>query len=376
MNAIVAGVVLGLRLVVEAADLDAAGAVVGDEALLDGHFAAALAQREAIAADVGELAARERDLSGVFQRDHAVDRADGGLVRDCRGQGGEAFGVAEAESAEIQMGHRCVRLADEGQEFFRHGIGRPGLRDGFAGPREIGQLAGAAEEPFAGFVEQREQVLDHHPREMIEGRVGFLGGPADLEGPAGRIGRLHAAAGRVPLVIERHHRILGFGRLHFAERRQLLGVDADRLFREARRRGATRDGAFVFDAADIVAAGLFAAGPDGATVGPELFEGLGAGRNLQCPASVLAGGEGGQFLAARDQHLRPRGGFVRDRLAGLAGIFRVEGDGGREPVGAFGEDDADGFGERTRQFAYGQSGAVQRGQRCIGLTGGAIVAFG
>ena len=44
MHPIMAGVILGLRLVVECAYLDAAGAEVGDQAFLDGHFAAAPAE--------------------------------------------------------------------------------------------------------------------------------------------------------------------------------------------------------------------------------------------------------------------------------------------------------------------------------------------
>ena len=82
MHAMVARMVLGLGLVVQRPDLHAAGAEVGDEALLEGDLAGAAAEGEAVAADVREFATREDDLRGVFQRDHAVHGAHRGLIGD------------------------------------------------------------------------------------------------------------------------------------------------------------------------------------------------------------------------------------------------------------------------------------------------------
>ena len=281
MHPIVADVVLGLRLVVKCPDLDAAGAEVGDQALLDGDLAAALAEREAVAADVGELAADERDLLRVFKGHHAVDRADRGLIRHGRGERRQAFGMAEGEPPEGEVSDLVARLAGEGQQLLGDGIGRDGFLDGLATARQVGQLAGAAQEPFAGLIEQRKQVLDDHAGMMVEGGVSLLGRPADLQGTGSDVGGFDTAASGVPFMEECDQGILGLGRFHLTERRQLLRVDADSLFREAGGRYATRNRGLALDAAHEAAAEVTRAGAGRPAVSdPQLLERLGACRNL------------------------------------------------------------------------------------------------
>ena len=181
MHPIVADVVLRLRFVVQRADLHPAGAEVGDQALFDDDLAAALAEREAVTADVGELAADEGDLVGVLQGDDAIDRADGGLIGHRRRQGGEPLRMAEAKSAEGEMGDRLPGFSGEGEQFLGDRIGPAGGFDGFADARQVGEFSCATEEPFAWFVQQGWQVFDDHAGEMVEGRVGLLGRAADLE---------------------------------------------------------------------------------------------------------------------------------------------------------------------------------------------------
>ena len=141
MNPVVARVILRLRLVVQRADLDAAGTEVGDQALVDRDLPATLTEREAIAADVGELAARERDLPGVFERDHPIHCADRGLVGGGRRERGKAFGVAETKPAEGEVCDGGAGLASDGQQLFRDGIGGARCPDGFAGAGQVGELA-------------------------------------------------------------------------------------------------------------------------------------------------------------------------------------------------------------------------------------------
>ena len=348
MNPIMARVVLRLGLVVQRAHLHAAGAEVADEAFLDGHLATPLAEREAVAADMGELTAGERDLPGVFERDDAVHCADRRLIRHGGREGGQAFSMAKGEPTEGEVRDGGVRLAGEGQEFFRDGVGGVGCFHGLTLTGQIGQLAGAAEEPLARLVEQRQQVLDDHAREVVEGRIRLLGRSADLEGAVCRIGGFDAATRGIPLMVERHHRVLGFRRADFAEGREFLGVDADDLLGEPRSRRAARDGSFALDAADIVVPGIIRARSRCAGVGdPELFEGLGPRGNLQRPASVFARREWRQFLAPGDHDLGARRRLVADGLSFAAGIFRVKRDGGGQAIGAFGEDHVDRLGQRA-----------------------------
>ena len=145
--------ILGLRLVVERADLHAAGTEVGDEAFLDAHLAGAASEGEAVAADVGKLAAGERDLLRVFEGDDAIDRPDRSLVRDGGGERGQAFGMAEGEPTKGQMADLVASFTRESEQLLRDGIGRDGFLDGLATARQVGQLAGAAQEPFAGLIE-------------------------------------------------------------------------------------------------------------------------------------------------------------------------------------------------------------------------------
>ena len=193
---------------------------------------------------------------------------------------------------------------------------------------------------------------------MVEGRVALLGGSADLEGAGSDVGGFHTAARGVPFVEECHQRVLGHGGFHLAERRQLLRVDADSLFREAGGRYATRNRGFALDAAHEAGAWVAGTGASGAQVSdPQLLEHLGARRNLQSPPAILTRLEGRQFLAAGKDHLRARRGFVRDGASRLAGILLIESDGFGDAISPRREDYPDGFGERTGQLADGESGS-------------------
>ena len=115
MHPVMAGMILGLGLVVERPDLHAAGTEVGDQAFLDGHLAGASAKREAVAADVGKLAAGEGDLLRVFEGDDAVDGADRSLVRDGGGERGQPFGMAEGEPTEGEVTDLVAGFTFEGK---------------------------------------------------------------------------------------------------------------------------------------------------------------------------------------------------------------------------------------------------------------------
>ena len=99
---------------------------------------------------------------------------------------------------------------------------------------------------------------------MVEGGVALLGRPADLKGSGSDVGGFHATARRVPFVEECDQGVLDLGRFHLAERRQLLRVDAEGLFREARGWDATRNRGFALDATDEAVAWVTCTGAGGA----------------------------------------------------------------------------------------------------------------
>ena len=375
VHAMMAGVVLRLRLVVERADLHAARAEVRDEAFLYGDFAGAASEREPVAADVRELAADEGDLRGVFQGDDPVDRPDRGLVRYGGRERGHALGMAEGESAEGEMTHLVAGLAGEGQQFLRDRDDAADAGEVFACAGLISQPAGTAEEPLARFVEEREQVLDDDARMVIERGVGLLRRPADLEDAGGRIRRLDAAPGGVPFVVEGHDGVLRVGGADFGEGVEFLRFQAEGLLGHAGGRCAAGDRRLALDAPQEAGAGIARAGAGGsAAADPELFEALGAGRQLERPASVRPGFEDGQFPAAGNHRHGARGGFVGDAAAGFAGIAFVERDRLGDAVGSGGEDDPHRFGQRTGELTDRLAGAFERRQRGVGASGGAVIA--
>ena len=141
----------GLGLVTDA---DGAGAHVGDEAILDADLMATFAEREAVAAEVGELTAEEGHRLGVVEGDDAIDAGDGGLVGVEEVGVLDALGVAEHQALEAEVTHRVLGLAGETQELRRHGNDRDGLVGLFARAGQVGQLAGAVEEPLTRGVEK------------------------------------------------------------------------------------------------------------------------------------------------------------------------------------------------------------------------------
>ena len=318
MNPVVARMVLRLGFVVEGADLHAARADVGDQALLDRHLTGAASEGEAVTADVREFAASEDDLRRVLQRDHAVHGAHRGLIGNGEREGGYAFGVAEGESAEDEVADFVRRLAGQRQQLLRDRGGAAEGADGFARTRLVGQSAGTAQEPLAGFVEEREQVLDDDARMVVEGGIGFLGRATDFQHPGGRVCRFDAAPGGIPFMIERRDRILRLRGADFGEGAEFLRVDTEGLFGDALRGGRAGKGGFVFDAAEEAGAGIAGAGTGGAAIAdPELFEALAARRRLEGPAPVGVDLEGWKLRTARDHDLGARGGLIGDRPAGF-----------------------------------------------------------
>ena len=339
MHAMVACVVLRLGLVVERADLHTAGAEIGDVALLDRHFAGAASEGEAVAADVGKLAADEGDLRGVFQGDHAVDRPYRGLIGDGQRERGHALGMTEEETAEGEVAHLVAGLAGKGQQLLRDRGDAAEAGDVFACAWLIGQPAGAAQEPLARFVEQREQVLDDDAGVVVEGRVGLLRRAADLEHAGHRIRRFDATPGGIPFVVESRDRVLRVRGADFGEGIEFLRVEADDLLGNSRGGRAAGQGGLALDAAQEAGARIARAGAGGSAVAdPKLLKSFGTRRRLEGPAPVLADFEGRQFLASRNHDLGSGGGFVGDRPSRFAGVTFVECDRLGEMVGTPGED--------------------------------------
>ena len=364
VDAVRAHHVLVLGLVVQRAHLHAARAHVGDEAAFEDDVVGAAAEGEPITAEVGEFAAQEADGGGLLQRDDAVDPGDGRLVRFEGGQGRDALGVAELQVAELEVRHRPPGRALERQQLLQHRVGRPARGRRLAGAGQVGQLAGAAEEPLAGLVEQGRQVLDREAGQVVEGVVRLRRTAEDREGPLGGIHRLQTTAGVVPLMVEVHHRVPGFGVRNLREALQFLRIHAQLLPVGLARLG------FALHALQERVALSMGAGADGPAVAdPELLEGFRALRCAQFPAAGLARLERGQLASAGQHHVGARRRDVRDRVRRVPAIGGVERHGFGQAVGAGRKNDLNGLRQRSRQLTDGEARAFERGQRAVGPRG-------
>ena len=186
----------------------------------------------------------------------------------------------------------------------------------------------------------------------------------DREGPLGGIHRLQAAAGVIPLMVEVHHCVPGFGVRNLREALQVLRIHVQLLPVGLARLG------FALHALQERVALSTGAGPDGPAVAdPELLEGFRALRGAQFPAAGLARLERGQLASARQHHVGARGRDIGDRVRRVPAIGGVEADGFGQAVGARRENDLDGLRQRTRQLTDGEARALERGQRAVGPRG-------
>ncbi len=214
-DAIFDGVVMGAFIEVGGdaafANPDSASAEIVDIAVGDGTVLAAFTEPEAVFADVGELAAVEVNILGAVEHDRGFDGV-GGLGGFETGRGKQVSGAGEVKTAELDILDEAFILgfAFDDDDVFDDGGDELGGFDALAGQGDIGEQAGAIEEPFAGGIEGGAEIFEVVAVVLEPGVPGFHAAAFGGDGVVVGIERGEEAAGDIPFVVDHHGDIVEF----------------------------------------------------------------------------------------------------------------------------------------------------------------------
>jgi len=359
------------------ADHHASAAQIVQPAPLDAATTAAAAEPGAVSADVLHLASFDRDVPSAVHLDRRRNR-DLGLAVAVARRRQHVLAVLEAQTLDRHVLDELpgVGLAGDPHELFERGGHHGGGGHVLVRPRQVRQRPVAVQEPFAGLIQRRAEILDGVT--AIGPPVGKAPGHAGRnDHRAGRrIGARQSRTRSLPGMIRDQRDVIDPFRRYGTQRLDVFRACAEGAVREVGHLSCGRIEAAVHLVQDVVVELVRTPRPDRpAAVDPQLFEvpsARGHFGNSNRPDAVGPAHEPGDWSPAGETRRGVRSRLVADRAGLRTAVGRRQYQRFGHHVLAVSDQHPHRFGQRppALQLADRLARPGQRGQRAVGPVGG------